>query len=86
MQNLVVSGEVNLLLLKNEGFEVQRGRRCHGGRNHIASTERGHGEGPELEGELGGCGGSGCGVRESEGKELQRRKRGEEEGFAKFKP
>jgi len=53
MQNLVVSGEVNLLLLENGGFEVQRGRRGHGGRGHIASTERGHGEGPELEGELG---------------------------------
>jgi len=33
----------------------------------------------------GGCGGSGC-SGEREEKELQRRMRGEEEGFAKFEP
>ena len=41
----------------------------------------------------GGCGGNGCSgerererARKSEGKELQRRRRGEEEGFTKFEP
>jgi len=48
-----VSGEVNLLLLENGGFEVERGQRDHGGSGHIANTERSHGERPELEGELG---------------------------------
>jgi len=62
--------------VSREERSKQRGRQGHGGRGHIASTERDHGEGPELEGELGGCGGSGC-SREIERERESERERGE---------
>lgn len=50
IQNLVVSIEVNLLLLENGGFEVKRGRRSNSGcSGHHASAERSHSDGFETE-------------------------------------
>jgi len=67
--------------------EMRNGGAAHGARS------RGGCNGRRWSKVAGGCGGSGCSgererarERESEGKELQRRRRGEEEGFTKFKP
>jgi len=58
---------------RNEGV-VQGARSCGGCNGHRWSKV------------AGGCGGSGCSGERERGKELQRRKCGEEEGFAKFEP
>jgi len=61
----------DLVWVSREERLEQRGRQGHGG--------RGHGEGPELEGELGGCGGSGCsGERESARERARGRSCGDE--------